>query len=104
MSKNDLGRAISHRYLIFLQVKTIWSHLMHTLVNVTEYVVSQTGGQLLGWLDGLKDGLGTILLPLVPLKLPTYIVICLLVHRNNTLAVCFCPGHCGVVVFSFSTS
>lgn len=104
MSKNDLGRAISHRYLIFLQVKTIWSHLMHTLVNVTEYVVSQTGGQLLGWLDGLKDGLGTILLPLVPLKLPTYIVICLLVHRNNTLAVCFCPGHSGVVVFSFSTS
>lgn len=30
--------------------------------------------------------------------------ICLLVHRNNTLAVCFCPGHSGVVVFSFSTS
>lgn len=106
MSKNDLGRAISHRYLIFLQVKTLWSHLIHTLVNVTEYIVSETGGQLLAWLDGLKDGLGTfnILLPHVPLKLPTYIVICLLVHRNNTLAVCFCAGHSGVVVFSFSTS
>lgn len=105
MSKNDLGRAISHRYLIFLQVKTLWSHLIHTLVNVTEYIVSETGGQLLGRLDGLRDGLGTfnILLLHVPLKLPTYIVICLLVHRNNTLAVRFCPGHSGVV-FSFSTS
>lgn len=70
MSKNDLERAISHRYLIFLQVKTLWSYLIHESVNVTEYIVFETGGQLLGWVDGLKDGLGALKTPNIYCHLP----------------------------------